>query len=298
MEIMQRSKFYNKIINNIAKGVKETLNEDIQNFDVTEYEDDAIVDSQTISDIIISVKDPEELMKLITKRIQQNPEHPYLLDINVSEIKDFSCIFAIYATYSDENCNQYLSTLFSYNFTDSFDTLDIHTWDMSNARSMSYMFKNSKYKTIILPDNISNVRNLSGLFIGCNKLTNIDISGLNTSKVTNMSYMFCECNSLKEIDISHFNVRNVRNMNSMFYECYSLTKIEMFKTETPALEDIINMFDSCSHLKTIDLSAITTPNLKHINPIHNGCDCLKRLKLSKDLALLLLGGRGMKVEII
>lgn len=298
MVMTQRSKFYNKIINNIAKGVKETLNEDIQRFDVTEYKDDSIVDDQTIDNIVIPVKDPDELKKLVAKRIDENPENPYLLDINVSEITDFSYIFAIQTTYSDENCNQYLSTFHSFIIKTEFDTLDIHTWDMSNAKQMSYMFKNSAYKTIILPDNISNVRNLTGLFIGCNKLINVNLSALNTSKTTNMTYMFCECNSLKEIDISHFNVEKVIDMSNLFSECYSLTKVKMFKTETPKLTDISNMFDNCIRLKMIDLSSITTPSLKNIQPLNRGCDSLKHIKLSEELAMLLLGGAGIKVEII
>ena len=65
------NQLYNKIINNIAKGIKETLNEDIQNFDVTQYEDDSMIDHQTINDALFPVKSNEDLQKLVAERIKQ-----------------------------------------------------------------------------------------------------------------------------------------------------------------------------------------------------------------------------------
>lgn len=45
---------YNKLIQSISKGIKKTLNEEIQNFDVTDYNDDEqdIINNQTISDFM------------------------------------------------------------------------------------------------------------------------------------------------------------------------------------------------------------------------------------------------------
>ncbi|MBF1069613.1 MAG: BspA family leucine-rich repeat surface protein, partial [Prevotellaceae bacterium] len=49
---------------------------------------------------------------------------------------------------------------------------------------------------------------------------------LNTSQVTDMSGMFLGCSSLTEIDLSHFDTSQVTNMNGMFMECSSLTALD------------------------------------------------------------------------
>ncbi len=55
------------------------------------------------------------------------------------------------------------------------------------------------------------------LFANMTNLTNIyNLNYVNTSKVTNMSNMFYGCNRLTELDLSGFDTSNVTDMNSMF----------------------------------------------------------------------------------
>lgn len=53
MQVMFNQQLYNRIIYNISKEVKRTLNENLQKFDVTDYEDDEniIIDNQAIYNI-------------------------------------------------------------------------------------------------------------------------------------------------------------------------------------------------------------------------------------------------------
>ena len=51
-----------------------------------------------------------------------------------------------------------------------------------------------------------------GMFSGCNSLTKLDLSNLNTQNVTDMSYMFYYCNSLVDLNLSNFITQNVTNM--------------------------------------------------------------------------------------
>ena len=82
--------------------------------------------------------------------------------------------------------------------------------------------------------NVSNVTNMSGLFMGAFNITNLDLTSWDTSKVTNMSSMFrMEDNNvrsaLKQIKgIDDFDVRNVIDMSYMFYSCISLTTDNSF----------------------------------------------------------------------
>lgn len=288
---------YNKIINNIAKGVKKTLNESIQNFDVTQYGDESMIDHQSINDVLQTVESNEDLQKLVAERIKQNPEHPYLLDINVSEINDFTCIFAAPTMYKDVWFNSYIE---DYDIHKTYNILDIHTWDMSDAKTMLYMFKNCPYNYIILPDNISNIFILNSLFEGCENLRKLDLSSFDTSKVTDMSNMFKNCKKLRKLDISHFNVENVKSMSDMFNGCWALTSLHMFKTETSSLEDMSGMFEDCMHLKSLDISSITTDKLQNIGRrgIIFGCKKLSDLKLSENLAKFIIAPSVTNVEII
>ena len=45
---------------------------------------------------------------------------------------------------------------------------------------------------------------MGGMFFGCLKLKEINLSSLNTEKVENMSLMFSDCINLTNIDLSLF----------------------------------------------------------------------------------------------
>ena len=45
---------------------------------------------------------------------------------------------------------------------------------------------------------------MSGMFYGCNNLTNIDLSNFDTKNVTDMNAIFYGCNNLTNIDLSKF----------------------------------------------------------------------------------------------
>lgn len=77
---MEYHKLYEKIIYNISKTIKKTLNEEIQSFDVTDYNDESdIIDAQT-SDKLTTIrpKTNEEFYDLVVQRIVKNPSNPYL----------------------------------------------------------------------------------------------------------------------------------------------------------------------------------------------------------------------------
>ena len=97
--------------------------------------------------------------------------------------------------------------------------------------------------------NTSEVTNMSYMFAGCYKLSEINLSGFNTSKVTNMSNMFLSCSSLKTLDLSSFNTKSVTEMQSMFGWCLELETIivgENWSTEHVTSSDY--MFSGCSSI--------------------------------------------------
>ena len=73
-----------------------------------------------------------------------------------------------------------------------------------------YFYKfNKKGKYYIKYSFPIELTNVNYMFAGCNSLTKIDLSNLNTQEVNDMSYMFDECNSLIDVDLSNLNTQNV-----------------------------------------------------------------------------------------
>ena len=95
--------------------------------------------------------------------------------------------------------------------------------------------------------NTSEVTNMSGMFMYCALLTEVDVSTFNTGKVTNMRSMFSSCPSLTELDLTGFNTGKVSDMETMFYGCSSLQTIYCNETWTPSSSD--NMFYGCTSLE-------------------------------------------------
>lgn len=123
----------------------------------------------------------------------------------------------------------------------------------ANVTDMSGMFYGCESLTDIdlYAFNTANVTDMSSMFEGCKSLTSIDVSAFNTANVTAMSRMFMSCISLKDIDVSGFNTANVTNMNSMFYECSSLTSLDVTNFKMDKVGNAGSMFSQCSALQTI-----------------------------------------------
>ena len=83
---------------------------------------------------------------------------------------------------------------------------------------------NSNNSFIDLTDlDISELDDLSGVFVRLNKVEVVDISGWDVSNVTIMDYTFSRCKKLKKIiGIENLDVSKLKNTNSMFYMCENL----------------------------------------------------------------------------
>ena len=119
------------------------------------------------------------------------------------------------------------------------------------------------------------------MFSGCNKLTSIDLSGLNVSSVTDMNGMFSSCNSIKSINLLGMDTSSVTNMNRMFYYCINLSSIDLSGLNTSKVTDMGHMFSECRGLESIDFSGLDTSKVIDMSYIFNECDKLKSVDLSK-----------------
>ena len=85
----------------------------------------------------------------------------------------------------------------------SLTKLNISTWDTSNVTTMGYRNQMGE-----------------GMFAGCSSLTSLDLTSFDTSNVTNMSEMFNGCSKLTEITVSSkWVIGSSTNITDMFSNC-------------------------------------------------------------------------------
>ena len=208
--------------------------------------------------------------------------------LNTSEVENMGSMFS--------NCT-------------SLETLDLSSFNTEKVTNMSEMFVGStNLRTINLPKGFigSNVTDLNGMFRGCARLTELDLSGSNAEKVkdmckmfygcvalsnlnlsgfktgslTDMRYLFSSCQSLESLDLSGFNTENVTSMVSMFSQCSSLRSLDLSSFNTSKVIDMYLMFYKCTNLESIDLSSFDTENLQKMGNMFNSCTKLETLDLS------------------
>ena len=166
-----------------------------------------------------------------------------------------------------------------YNYRSYIKSVKINLNDMTDA---SYMFYGcSKLTQIDLSGmDTSSVINMGSMFNGCSGLTEINLNGLNTSNVTNMAYMFSGCSGLTEINLSGLNTSSVRSMFSMFRDCSGLTGINLNGIDTSSVIDMSRMFRGCSGLTEIDMSGMDTSNVTNMDEMFYGCSILSELNMN------------------
>lgn len=248
---MDKNQLYNIIMCNISKEIKYVLNEEIQNFDVSEYDNDSndIVDRSDIGDIIYKYrpKSNKELRLIVSTKIKENEfgnkniYFPNLQDIDTSQITDMSWIFS-----------SILNTLRKPVH------LDLSTWDTSNVTNMSYMFAESKslVELNLSGWDTSNVCDMSNMFYNCRSLKTLDLLNLDTSSVENMSYMFGFCMALNEVDLLNFNTSNVKKMDSMFGHCRSLNSLDVSHFNMDNIQSYKSIFED-TNIKNLKIFPIS-----------------------------------------
>jgi len=208
--------------------------------------------------------------------------------LNTSEVENMGSMFS--------NCT-------------SLETLDLSSFNTEKVTNMFEMFVGStNLRTINLPKGFigSNVTDLNGMFRGCARLTELDLSGSNAEKVkdmgwmfygcvalsnlnlsgfktgsvTDMRYLFSSCQSLESLDLSGFNTENVSSMVSMFSQCSSLRSLDLSSFNTSKVIDMNLMFYMCTNLESIDLSSFDTENLQQMARMFYSCTKLETLDLS------------------
>ena len=96
--------------------------------------------------------------------------------------------------------------------------------------------------------NTSNANSLEGMFMGCKKLTSLDLRSFDFYYVQNVGRMFSGCSGLEEVilGIENFAMYNVTDVTNMFYNCSSLHTI--YCNADLTYLSATEMFSQCSSL--------------------------------------------------
>ncbi|MBQ1585556.1 MAG: BspA family leucine-rich repeat surface protein, partial [Muribaculaceae bacterium] len=142
--------------------------------------------------------------------------------------------------HNDGTCQDVTQVVFDPSFANARPTSTSDWFDsMTNLESITGM----NYL------NTSEVTSMAWMFLGCRKLTSLDVSHFNTSKVIYMTQMFYRCIGLTSLDLSSFNTSKVIDMQSMFEESNKLRTIYVGSGwSTTAVASSTNMFYNCTSL--------------------------------------------------
>ncbi|EMI7007085.1 BspA family leucine-rich repeat surface protein [Listeria monocytogenes] len=152
------------------------------------------------------------------------------------------------------------------------ESVRIEQCNLSGVTSFARAFEgdsvsDSPLEKVIIRDNdypeTPSLTDISRMFTLCRKLSELDVSGLNTSSVTNMYAAFSNTNSLKELDISNFDTSSVTDMSYMFSYCTSLEELDLSTFDTSSVTNMYCMLNGL-HLKKLDVSNFDTSSVTNM----------------------------------
>ncbi|PRZ79176.1 BspA family leucine-rich repeat surface protein [Listeria monocytogenes] len=168
------------------------------------------------------------------------------------------------------------------------ESVRIEQCNLSGVTSFARAFEgdsvsDSPLEKVIIRDNdypeTPSLTDISRMFTLCRKLSELDVSGLNTSSVTNMYAAFSNTNSLKELDISNFDTSSVTDMSYMFSYCTSLEELDLSTFDTSSVTNMYCMFNGL-HLKKLDVSNFDTSSVTNMQLMFYGSYNLEELDVS------------------
>ncbi|EKZ0772232.1 BspA family leucine-rich repeat surface protein, partial [Listeria monocytogenes] len=180
------------------------------------------------------------------------------------------------------------SSYFRSNVFTVLESVRIERSNLSGVTSFASAFEGdseseSPLEKVIIRDNYypetPSLTNISRMFTLCRKLSELDVSGLNTSSVTKMDTIFSNANSLKELDVSHFDTSSVTDMSSMFAACNSLEELDVSNFDTSSVTNMKYMLSGL-HLKKLDVSNFDTSSVTNMYGMFAYCYNLEELDVS------------------
>ncbi|HBZ6441968.1 TPA: BspA family leucine-rich repeat surface protein [Listeria monocytogenes] len=164
------------------------------------------------------------------------------------------------------------------------ESVRIEQCNLSGVTSFARAFSSSTLQKVIIRDNdyptAPSLLTMESMFSNATKLTELDLSGLDTSAVTNMYNVFNRCRALEELDVSNFDTSSVTTMRCMFQYCELLEKLDVSNFDTSSVTTMNSMFDECQSLEILDVSNFDTSSVTDMTAMFQNCYALEKLDIS------------------
>jgi surface protein len=146
------------------------------------------------------------------------------------------------------------------------------------SKKSKYFFENEgEYKVSFKFKNKLN--SLYELFYGLDKLTEIDLSGINLEAFSNMTRIFANCENLKKISFGN-DTKKVDYIEEAFSGCSSLNELDLSSFNTHDVHDMSSLFSGCNSLSSIDITILDTQNVENLEAMFSGCYSLESINLT------------------
>lgn len=198
---------------------------------------------------------------------------------NVPELADMTCMFVNCTSLKNVDLSM-IEGRYVYSMTSMFlGCTSLESVNLSNFASQKLMYMDGMFAECanISYDNISwgrldtsQVKTMSGLFLNCKKISEIDYNKLNTRFVSDMSYMFAGT-SITSCDLNKFRTNTLQFMQGMFSGCANLEYVNMDGISLLGVEDMSGMFSRCSAMTRIEMSDLGLVSLEDASGMFEGC---------------------------
>lgn len=157
----------------------------------------------------------------------------------------------------------------------------VSTSDVTNMYNLFYICEALQAEAFAQAENwdVSNVSDMSGMFRGCDLLTEVDLSNWNTASLKDIRFMFMGDEALVSVDVSGWDTSKITNMSSLFANCKALTTIQGLSGWTAEhVTTMDSMFHTCESLTEIDLSGFRFEDLTSLKSVFTNCYALEKIE--------------------
>lgn len=103
----------------------------------------------------------------------------------------------------------------------------------------------------------SRARSLQGMFLGCESLEALDVSGFDTSQAEDLSSMFFGCSALRDLDLSGFDTSHAEHLSGLFWNCAELAALDLSGFDFSSATTMLFMFRNCSSLAALRMPGVS-----------------------------------------
>ena len=210
--------------------------------------------------------------------------------MNIRSVESMDSIFAgdkslTSVAFSDVDARSLTRMRGVFSNADSLKLVDFSGADLSNVTDMSGMFAGSGFESIpeIKTDKVKIGQNvdMSRMFQGCSKLTEVDLSGRSFPAAAKLDGIFSGCSSLVSVNFSSVDISNATNLGYPFDRCSNLKNVNFSGIKAGKVIDFDNRaFYGARALETVDLSNADFRSLSSMQYMFNGDSQLKTVNLS------------------